>query len=391
MKRRLTITLSLILVSVLSLQVFILPAQVFALSEALERSYSTSDIPPFFDPDAAACATNQAPGQALQIQKTPTTDRIYEYLSKTKLSTNNNKALSPAQAAGVMGNMYAESGFNPSAIEATERVQKGHGLVQWTFGRWTNLESFAAQEGKPWDDLEVQLKFLKKELEGSERALFEDSQFTGAKEPAIAAMRFRVIFERADPAVAHDDRREGAAIWAFNTYAGGSVSSDCVSGNGIIAGNLVETAVNFALPTPADEGVNTKEQARKEYQEAKDKYNPSVHWTDCGGFIATVMYATGVDTNFPSVGTVTQANYIRSNPDKYLVVENPSLSDLQPGDLLYTTGHVTMYTGKDTYPSVDASFYNPETKQGGRVPSVRDSGSAEWMIGEGAFVARVIK
>jgi hypothetical protein len=386
MKLRRIIPLSLI--AILVLQVVILPFQASALRDSF--FYNSNGIM-FYDPDAVDCTSAQSLGEAIAVEKTETTDTIYAFLTKTKLSSNGNRALSPAQAAGVMGNMYAESGFNPSAIEATDREQKGHGLVQWTFGRWDNLEAFAEEQGKPWDDLNTQLKFLEKELEGSEKAIFNDSLFNDAKEPAIAAMRFRIIFERADPTVAHDDRREGAAIWAFKEYANGSASAECISGNGIVAGNLVETAINFALDKPAEEGMNTKAHARDTYQVAKEKYNPSVHWTDCGGFIATVMYATGVDKDFPNVNTDTQSAYVRGNPDKYLIIENFSLADLQPGDLLYTGGHVTMYTGKAQYPSVDASFYNPSTGEGGRVPSVRNSGSAQWMKDNGAFIARILK
>lgn len=386
MKRRSFIALS--FTAILFLQMVIFPFQVSAAKDSF--FYNSNSIM-FYDPDATDCTSAQSLGEALTIDKNDTTDTIYEFLTKTRLSSNNDKPLSPVQAAGVMGNMYAESGFNPSAIEITDRQEKGHGLVQWTFGRWDNLEAFAEEQGKPWDDLETQLKFLEKELEGSEKALFDDSLFTSAEEPAIAAMRFRIIFERADPTVAHDEKREGAAIWAFREYANGTASADCISGNGIVAGNLVETAVNFALETPASEGMNTKEQARETYQVAKEKYNPTVHWTDCGGFIATVMYATGVDSNFPPVNTDAQSAYVRSHPEKYLIIENFELTDLLPGDLLYTDGHVTMYTGKAQYPSVDASFYNPSTGEGGRVPSVRNAGSAQWMKDNGAFIARVLK
>ena len=373
--------------AVLTLQAVLLPSSVSAQFD--EGFYSSNNIL-FFNPEATECGPRQSLAtSSVDIEQTDTIDRIYEFLTTEALSTNGNKPLTPEQASGVMGNMYAESRFDPGAIEVTTRADKGHGLVQWTFGRWDNLQAYANARNASWENVDIQLGFLKQELEGPEQRILTDDQFAGANEPAIAAMRFRIIFERADPTVAHDDVREGAAIAIYNLYGGGEASG-CITGSGIVAGNLVKTAINFALPTPAEEGTNRKEDAAKTYQDAKEKYNPGPHWTDCGGFIATVMYATGVDKDYVSVGVQGQIEYVRSKPSKYLIIENPTVGTLQPGDILFTEGHTTMYTGMEKYPSVDASYYNPSTGQGGRVPSVRDSFSAQWMIDNGAFVARVI-
>ncbi len=78
------------------------------------------------------------------------------------------RGLTPIQTAGIMGNLQAESGFNPGVEEkGTARKDKGYGIAQWTFGRRTNLESFASGKGKPASDLGVQLDFLWSELNGA--------------------------------------------------------------------------------------------------------------------------------------------------------------------------------------------------------------------------------
>lgn len=60
--------------------------------------------------------------------------------------------------AGIMGNMYAESGFKPGASEIGGA---GYGLVQWTTqGYKTALKNYAAQQGKETSDLKLQLDFL---------------------------------------------------------------------------------------------------------------------------------------------------------------------------------------------------------------------------------------
>lgn len=378
-RRILTLFAAFVFIAQASLQ----PAEV----AAVDRGFYSANEVLYFDPEAKECSGSTTGGTitaetSITIEKTPEIETIWNYLTSTPLSTNGGKPLNPTQAAGIMGNMYVESGFNPSAIERTTRAEKGHGLVQWTFGRWYELERFAAQKGTAWDNLNTQLEYLKKELEGTEKAVITDSQFASTKDPAVAAMRFRIVFERADPDLAHDDKRTGAAIAVYKLFGG--KGGDCTSATGAVVGDLVKTALNYALQTPATNGMTKESDARDTYRADKPKYNPSVDWTDCGGYIAVIMYASEVDKSFPNVSTTAQLAYARSNPSKYVVMNNPSLGDLQPGDMLYTSGHVTMYTGQATYPSVDASLNE-------RVPSVRNSGSATWMINNGAVLVRVIK
>lgn len=94
--------------------------------------------------------------------------------ASTTLSGNDNKekiwnylvnkiGLNDIQAAGVMGNIQQESGFDP---EATNPDSGAYGIVQWFAGRKTALQDFAKQKNLPASDLGVQLEYLKKELDG---------------------------------------------------------------------------------------------------------------------------------------------------------------------------------------------------------------------------------
>lgn len=67
------------------------------------------------------------------------------------------KGLEDVQIAAIMGNMYAESGINPGAIESNGI---GHGICQWSFGRYAALVTFAIERGKLWNDLQTQLDFF---------------------------------------------------------------------------------------------------------------------------------------------------------------------------------------------------------------------------------------
>lgn len=67
------------------------------------------------------------------------------------------KGLDDVHIAAIMGNMYAESGINPGAIESNGI---GHGICQWSYGRYANLVTFATQREKLWNDLQTQLDFF---------------------------------------------------------------------------------------------------------------------------------------------------------------------------------------------------------------------------------------
>lgn len=108
-------------------------------------------------------------------------EKIWNYLKS--------KGLSDCGVAGLMGNLYAESGLRPNNLqntyegklgmadaEYTELVDKGsyknfgndragYGLAQWTYPtRKAALLAYANSRGKSIGDLEVQLEFLLKEL-----------------------------------------------------------------------------------------------------------------------------------------------------------------------------------------------------------------------------------
>jgi LysM repeat protein len=64
------------------------------------------------------------------------------------------------QAAAIVGNMWAESTFNPSAENSIGAI----GLLQWLGDRKKALLKFAKQKSRPWSDFNLQLDFIKYEL-----------------------------------------------------------------------------------------------------------------------------------------------------------------------------------------------------------------------------------
>lgn len=109
--------------------------------------------------------------------------KIWNYLKAT--------GLNDCGVAGLMGNLYAESGLKPNNLQNTfekklgytddaytaavdngsytnfERDSAGYGLAQWTYwSRKAGLLSYAKSQGKSIADLEMQLEYLVKELQG---------------------------------------------------------------------------------------------------------------------------------------------------------------------------------------------------------------------------------
>lgn len=78
------------------------------------------------------------------------------------------QGFSEAATAGVMGNIYVESHFDPSIKQIGGGP--GRGLCQWEesysggSGRYNSLVAYANSKGTNWDDLQTQLEFVIKEI-----------------------------------------------------------------------------------------------------------------------------------------------------------------------------------------------------------------------------------
>jgi Phage tail lysozyme len=108
------------------------------------------------------------------------------------------KGWTPAQAAGIMGNLIHESGgrLNPAAVNPGDGTDGSDsiGIGQWNGQRAANLKSFAAAQGKSWQDFGVQLAFVQHELETSEGAAGQ--RLKAAQSPQDAAAAFALGYER---------------------------------------------------------------------------------------------------------------------------------------------------------------------------------------------------
>lgn len=170
----------------------------------------------------------------------------------------------------------------------------------------------------------------------------------------------------------------GSSVSTSGSTADTSTGSSASCGSaGAVAGDIVQTALNFAWqdvtypshgsadtpsctsPDPAQNpsschhgfqqlGANSpKVYTRQTYQDAWAKYNNagSTSFTDCGVYVATVLRASGVAKDYPASGSGGQLQWAQSHPDKYTVIGSPTVSDLQPGDVLVNSEHTFIYVG----------------------------------------------
>lgn len=155
------------------------------------------------------------------------------------------RGLSLPVAQGIAANMIAESGLNPGINEIAPLVpgsRGGYGLNQWTGPRRRQFEAYAAERGKPLDDLDLQLDFTLWELGNTERAAGMALQ--GVTDPTEAARIYSEKFLR--PGIPHMDRRLAEAA----RLAG--MPAPELGGYGT-AGNAISPAPGNALAAPQND------------------------------------------------------------------------------------------------------------------------------------------
>lgn len=119
---------------------------------------------------------------------------------------------SDIQVAGIIGNLYQESGLNPARIESNG---EGIGLVQWSFGRKQNLINYASSKGVDWSDLETQLEFLVSELDSKQFYQRYKDTFMNPYSVSEATEAFCFGFERPNKEKANLSFRQEKAWEAY--------------------------------------------------------------------------------------------------------------------------------------------------------------------------------
>lgn len=107
--------------------------------------------------------------------------------ANTAMDFFQSRGWSKEQAAGIVGNLLAESSLNTGARNAGDGRDGSDsiGIAQWNAGRAVALKQFAADHGADWRDLGVQLAFVDHELKTSHKSIGD--QLRNAKDITSAA------------------------------------------------------------------------------------------------------------------------------------------------------------------------------------------------------------
>ncbi len=209
-------------------------SQIGAFSSLDNAKKACTDGYTVYDWDGRAVYSKAAAGG--MVQNGNTEKAIWEYLA--------GKGLNAYAVAGLMGNLYAESGLNScnlqnsynKSLNMTDaqytaavdngsygnfvKDKAGYGLAQWTYHtRKQALLNYAKKAGASIGSLDMQLAFLWDELQGYKSVI---STLKGAKSVRAASDAVLLGFEKpADQSGAVQKKRAGYGEAYYKKYAGG--------------------------------------------------------------------------------------------------------------------------------------------------------------------------
>lgn len=247
-------------------------------------------------------------------------EKIWNYLK--------GKGLTDYGVAGLMGNIFAESGFIPTNLQNSYekslgftdatytaavdsgsygnfvRDSAGYGLCQWTYwSRKQALYDFCKKAGTSIGDLEMQLDFLIRELSESYKSVFATLKAAGSIRAASDSVLLN--FERpADQSEAVKQKRAGYGQTYFNKYAGGSTSPQTGGTTTMTENQLRQKVVDIAKKYI---GCTESNGSHKKIIDLYNSHKPlargyAVKYTDawCSTFASAVAIEAGLTDIIPT-------------------------------------------------------------------------------------------
>ena len=315
------------------------------------------------------------------------------------------QGFSDESTAGILGNLEAESGMDPTKLQSGKGPAAGICQMEKYKdynSRWGTMAKLAESRGRDWTDLESQLDFMMQDMPQQFKLYTGKTytykngtvtwwpekmtldQFKALKDIAKCTEIFMRVFER--PSIPHLERRIASAKTYYNQFSGkytpvdGSSSSSTETTSGSterkgataeILGAFTDLASAYGLGDSSssdssdssgstgtvqsadgnvssnpDYAAKQKALVEKMYSvQGQLKYSQSQRNPDTGSgdCSSTVQWA------YQNVLGVDPGSYTgaqRSDSDTYTVATSTSdESKLQLGDLLLKDGHVEMYSG----------------------------------------------
>lgn len=246
--------------------------------------------------------------------------------------------------AGAMGNIdYESGGFNSGAVE---KAGTGIGLIQWSYGRADQLRAYASSKGVDWKDEDTQIEFLIAEISGQgpaasiankrtsgyigdEKIRSTSSQWANSTTVEDSTLHFMRFFESPAKKASYTERLRRANNY-YNEFKGKEKPD--------------ETAVNLTGDNKTKMEALLKEAQRiandNRYRYSQTRNNEEFYY-DCSSLVRRLYKKYfGITTPY------TTKDYHNYNQYR---VGPASSSELQPGDVLWKYGHVTIYIGNGKY------------------------------------------
>lgn len=259
--------------------------------------------------------------------------KVWNYLMKA--------GFSPDQTGGIMGNIQAESHFEPAIVEGGTGI--GFGIVQWSYGRRDALEAAAREKTVNAADLAFQLDYLYQDLNvrkadrpeyreyGTElKMLLAQQNFLDALVAFHHEFEISHLMDKPNPRQAVIDARNSPVPYADPAYwlkrfkdegeptiLGSSEGNGSAVGQTCAApkGNLNKTLLEYAWPTYRGNDITPT--APPQYPNGgwkrvidtypgKGRYiggtdHPGI---DCGGFTTNLVIDSGFDVTFNHGGVI---------------------------------------------------------------------------------------
>lgn len=244
-----------IIAALLCLSIAVSPYTVFAQTVSDHDRDSIRDETTFYDLVPLGSCGAAAEADGITLQGKDNIQKAFNYFI--------GKGLTPAQSAGIVGNLRQESGVNPASHNTAAKPSgvspgsiipgetwHGGGIAQWEGGRWTGangLLNFIAGKGnfsgKPqgdgtkWKVLGYQLNYMWWELTHTESAALDALKKTTTVEDATVT--FELKYERAgDPRMANRIKYAKEVLDAFGGLVPDNVApGGACGGSGIVTGN----------------------------------------------------------------------------------------------------------------------------------------------------------
>lgn len=294
--------------------------------------------------------------------------------------------LTPAGAAGLMGNLQAESGLSPTNLQNgyekklglsdadyTAAVDcgiytgfvtdgAGYGLAQWTYpSRKAALLAYAMARGRSVGDLDIQVGYLLQELGSLFPAVLDKLRTTGDVGEASDCVLLR--FERpADQSAANCARRAALGREFYQKFAGGA-EMEIVMTSAAFCAKALDIADHYKTSYmlgpwgwPANDKMIARATTNGRYAQQNKAWLPQANAIkgegflfDCIGLIKGILWGWSGDLGRTYGGAGYELHGLEDwGADTVIQMcreVSTDFSGIVPGEAVWMSGHIGVYVG----------------------------------------------